>query len=246
MNDLISYERNLPENIEDVAKFVVIGAEKLNALRAEIRAIKKASIAKEVYDQKLEEQRRLSELILDAAVKVGEFTKQLPKKIGARTDVKPTDSDVARLCETKGQAIEKLGFSYKQVERFEKLADNKDIVEQVKAQAREEGTSPTRTEVLRRVKERDNITSFTDLRQNKVSKDFRKIEEEHKIYKQFINSVFSILSFDDADSQLRAVVAADGNLPETIEYIENAITKLSKIKQRLILKGAKLCQEEPS
>lgn len=110
MNDLISYERNLPENIEDVAKFVVIGAEKLNALRAEIRAIKKASIAKEVYDQKLEEQRRLSELILDAAVKVGEFTKQLPKKIGARTDVKPTDSDVARLCETKGQAIEKLVF----------------------------------------------------------------------------------------------------------------------------------------
>jgi hypothetical protein len=51
MNDLISYERNLPENIEDVAKFVVIGAEKLNALRAEIRAIKKASIAKEVYDR---------------------------------------------------------------------------------------------------------------------------------------------------------------------------------------------------
>ena len=88
--------------------------------------------------QKLEEQRRLCDMILDASVRLGEMTKAIPQSSGKRTDLEPIDSDVARLA-TKTDTIRGLGFSPKQVQRFETLADNKDLVEQEKALASTKG-----------------------------------------------------------------------------------------------------------
>lgn len=97
-------EKQLPGNIEDVARFVLIGTEKLKSLKAEIGAIKKLKLAQEVYDQKLEEQRRLSELILDAGVKIGEFSKQIPRQSGLRSDITLYSQD-DEVVKTKEQAI---------------------------------------------------------------------------------------------------------------------------------------------
>lgn len=55
MNEVIAQSRQLPDNIEDLARFVLIGREKLTAVRAEIRAIKAVELAAEVHEQKLEE-----------------------------------------------------------------------------------------------------------------------------------------------------------------------------------------------
>ena len=45
--------------------------------------------------------------------------------------------------------------------RFERLADNKDLIEKEKASAREEGRQPTRTNVLKAASERDNAEKKT-------------------------------------------------------------------------------------
>lgn len=79
-------------------------------------------------------------MILDASVRMGELTKAIPKAPADRgnqyTGGKTTPlSDCQK---TKAEAVRDLGFSAKQVERFEALASNKDLVEQEKAQAREE------------------------------------------------------------------------------------------------------------
>ena len=79
MNDLAAYQGGLPETAEDLAHFLLIAPEKAAAMRAEIRAIQKVGLAKAVYDQKLEEQRRLCDMILDASVRLGEMTKEIPK-----------------------------------------------------------------------------------------------------------------------------------------------------------------------
>lgn len=55
MNNLTTYREQLPDSIEDLSKFVLVSEEKIQALRAEIRAIKKVHLAKEVYEQKLAE-----------------------------------------------------------------------------------------------------------------------------------------------------------------------------------------------
>ena len=55
MDELIVRENNLPATLEDLSKFVLVGRDKLNAVRAEISALDNLNLAKEVRDQKLAE-----------------------------------------------------------------------------------------------------------------------------------------------------------------------------------------------
>lgn len=147
MNDITVSKSNLPTNIDDLAKFALIGREKLVAVRAEIRAIEKVGLAQEVREQKLREAQDISEAVLDAEVRIGELMARVPKAQGKRTDIQPTDSAVG-----KYSAIEKAGFTPKQVERFQTLAAHPEIVEQAKAEARENDDIVSRSLVLNMVK----------------------------------------------------------------------------------------------
>jgi hypothetical protein len=192
MSNITVVNQHLPETIEDISRFVLVGREKLVSVRAEIRAIEKLNIAEEVRVQKREEAQMLSEALLDAEVRIGELLKQLPKDPGGRPSNKtmdsavhsfedrqkdtavhnqrPRDSDVPRLevikngsaavfDKPKSEAVRELGFTEKQKQRFETLAANKDIVEQVKAEARENEDIPTRSRVLQLVKEKNKPQS---------------------------------------------------------------------------------------
>ena len=153
MGDLIvSRENELPAKLEDLSKFVLIGREKLVAVRAEIRAIDKVGLAQEVRQQKLREAQDISEAVLDAEVRIGELMAKVPTKPGARTDIEPMDTAVHRL-ETKADVIERAGFTVKQVQRFETLAAHPEVVEQAKAEARENEEIVTRAAVLELIQE---------------------------------------------------------------------------------------------
>ena len=103
MNELaVSDQNNLPASFEDLTKFVLIGREKLVAVRAEIRAIKKVGLAEAVRRQKLNEAQAISEAVLDAEVRIGELMRALPKATsnnnlsGKRVDTSaPTQIDTA-------------------------------------------------------------------------------------------------------------------------------------------------------
>ena len=155
MNELIKTQSQLPDNIKDLSKFVLVGREKLISVKAEIRAINKLQLAEEVYNQKLEEAQMLSEVVLDAEVQLGDLIKQIPKGSGGdrKSENFKIDSGVVfdNKQKSKAEVIEDLGFTPKQAERFETLAENKDIVEQVKAEARENNDIVTRSRVLEAV-----------------------------------------------------------------------------------------------
>ena len=78
-NEIIVNNQNLPTTIDDLAKFVLIGREKLSAVRAEIRAIDKVGLAEEVRQQKLSEAQDIADAVLDAEVRIGELMAQVPK-----------------------------------------------------------------------------------------------------------------------------------------------------------------------
>lgn len=193
-NGIIIRNQNLPDKIEDLAKFVLVGREKLVSVRAEIRAINKVGLAKEVYQQKQEEAQMLGEAVLDAETKIGDLLKKLPKAQGKRTDLEPIDTDVEKL-ETKKRTIERLGFNQKQVERFETMASNKDIVEQVKAEARENEDIPTRSRVLQLVRQKTREEEI-------IEEGFKKIEEEIAIQKNIHNAIYKILCTDISKEDL--------------------------------------------
>jgi len=160
MNSLTAKGNQLPATLEDLSSFILVGREKLVSVRAEIKAIDKLNLAQGVRDQKFEEAKMLSEALLDAEVRLGELLKKIPIKSGGdrksqdfkkSSGASPEDfkNDTAVGFEKpKAEIVKDLGFSEKQKERFETLADNKDLVEQVKAEARENDDIPTRSRVL--------------------------------------------------------------------------------------------------
>lgn len=101
-------EYDLPATLEDLSKFVLVGREKLIAVKAEIRAIDKVGLAKAVREQKLQEGQALSEALLDAEVRIGQLMREIPARPGYRRDLQPTDSGVARLNCSEFEGSEKI------------------------------------------------------------------------------------------------------------------------------------------
>lgn len=155
MNELaIRAEYELPATLEDLSRFVLVGREKLVAVRAEIRAIEKVGLAKSVREQKLQEAQAISEAVLDAEVRIGELMREVPKASHDRgnqyTGGKTTS--VSDSQKPKVEVIREAGFTPKQAERFQQLAAHPEIVEQAKAEARENDDIVSRSLVLNMIR----------------------------------------------------------------------------------------------
>ncbi len=155
MNDLQIKPENLPANIDDLAKFALIGREKLVAVRAEIRAIEKVGLAREVREQKLREAQEISEAVLDAEVRIGELMAKVPKATkgtGSNQYVKKAENDTTvDFSKSKADVIRDAGLKPWQVQRFQTLAEHPDLVAEAKAEARENDDIVSRSQVLDKV-----------------------------------------------------------------------------------------------
>ena len=148
MNEITTQARQLPDTLEDLSKFVLVGREKLNAVRAEIRAIEKVQLAAEVHEQKLEEAQEIAEAVLDAETKLGELTRDMEQAQGQRTDLGHSNSGVTK---SKEKQLADIGLTKMQTSRYETLASHPEVVEQAKADARANGRIVTRADVLNRI-----------------------------------------------------------------------------------------------
>lgn len=226
---IVIRNQNLPDKIEDLAKFVLVGREKLVSVRAEIRAINKLELAEEVREQKREEAQMLAEALIDAEVRIGDLLKQIPKAKGRRTDLKkPFDTNVEKL-ETKSETIERLGFNQKQAERFETMASNKDIVEQVKAEARENEDIPTRTRVLQLVKEKTKEEKDTEY----LRKQFKEIERIKGTEIRMHEAIYKIqtVEVNEENVQIWLDGLEDYRKETLIDDIDEIINKYKFIKE---------------
>lgn len=154
MNEIATNNQQLPANLPELAKFVLIGREKLNSVRAEIRAIEKVGLAQEVREQKLREAQEIAEAVLDAEVRIGELMENVPKASGGDRRSERFKNDTAVDFEKpKSEVIREAGFTPKQVERFQTIAKHPEAVEQAKAEAREQDEVVTRSAVLQKINE---------------------------------------------------------------------------------------------
>lgn len=251
MNQLTTATQNLPSKIEDLSQFVLVGREKLVSVRAEIRAIDKLNLAQEVRDQKRDECSMLSEALLDAEVKLGDLLKQIPKASGKRTDLQPIDTTVDKSQieeikiianvdsrKPKHEVIKDLGFSTKQAERFETLADNKDLVEVVKQEARENDDIPTRSRVLDLVKQKKQIEQKKAKQEE--PDDYKEyclyIDECKKISTDFNNFFLKCFVIDADDETLnkwKEFLKDKDDLEDKLESVNIAIPKLLKLQKFL-------------
>lgn len=239
MNELAAYQQaTLPVQPSDLAKFIVVAQEKLKSVKAEIRAIQRLDMAKEVYDQKIEEQARLQELTLLAYQRMGEITREMPKSTGNQyTNASSRKREEAK---PKFQAVQDLGFSTSQVGRMEQMAAHPDVVEEVIAESQAGQTEATQTEVLRRIKNQGNkVIDLTQAKKDRYDADMEKIDRDYINLKLFRKATSYLELFQITDDILNSVVDSDADLQSTIHDLNESIRLLTDIRNKLLTKGAK-------
>lgn len=148
MNDLTTRTTQLPDTVEDLSQFVLVNEERVQALRAQIRAIKKAKLAKDVYEQKLAEAQEIATVTIEAAQKMGELLKEIPKAAG-----RPSENSSSHSEKLKSEAAAELGFNRNQVSDFQRMADHPDVVRMVIDKAIESGDIVSRSAVMKQIRE---------------------------------------------------------------------------------------------
>lgn len=232
---IVLNNNNLPANIEDLAKFILVGREKLVSVRAAIRAIDKLELAEEVREQKKEEAQMLAEALIDAEVKIGDLLKTIPKASGGdrkSEEIKNRINAKFEKQETKQEVIARLGFNKDQANRFETMASHKDIVEQVKAEARENEDIPTRTRVLQLVKEKTREEKNTDY----LREQFREIERIKGTEIRMNEAIFKILTVEINEENIEIWINGLDNSRkrDLMEELDEAIEKYKFIKDMWI------------
>ena len=245
MNEFAAYQSGgLPAQPSDLAKFMIVAQEKVKAVKAEIRAIQKLNMAKEVYAQKMEEQRRLQEVILLAYQRMGEITREMPKATAGRPGKEILPTNGKDFEKTKSQAIQDLGLSTSQVGRMEQMAAHPDIVEQVIAESQAGQTEATQGEVLRRIKERENVIDLSNVRQEKFKQDTAQIDEDYEVIKEFHRAINSPLKLPVSNSEIVSALIRATRSPydlfvRDLDTLGESIQKLQEI-QILLRKEAHL------
>ena len=150
--DVVITSNNLPATLPELSKFVLVGREKLVAVRAEIRAIDKVGLAKEVREQKLAEAQDIADAVLDAEVRIGELVAQVPKATPNNNPYHENRTN-AKLVKPKKQVLKEAGIKKDTAHRFEQLAKHPEAVEKVKAEAREHDDIVSRSAVFKKIEE---------------------------------------------------------------------------------------------
>lgn len=248
MNEVSVNQRQLPDNLPDLTKFVLIGREKLNAVRAEIKAIEKVQLAAEVHEQKLQEAQEIAEAVLDAETKLGELTAKMQKSVNQYS---AKDSGVR----SKSDQLEDLGISEKQKQRFETLARHPETVEKAKAEARAEGRIVTRQDVLNRIvipkaptqslsdikkqarqehiefeqKKNDDVVSFEEIKKDRENVEMINLDTLITIRK-IISSIGTVLIIPKADITSLRENLETSEKADLLSSLKNAIGILDRLE----------------
>ena len=152
MNEIVVRNMQLPDDLKELSKFVLIGRDAVDKVKAEIRAIDKLKLSNEVRKQKLEEGQYLAELVLDAEVQIGKLTAELPKAVkGNQYTGKMVDDNGVDNQKPKSEALREIGIQQKQAERYERLAKHPEAVKLAKVKAKETDRIVTRQDVIKEI-----------------------------------------------------------------------------------------------
>jgi len=130
----------LPDTLEDLSRFVLFTEERIKSMRAEIRAIQKLNVAKEIELQKRRELQDVADAMIDAQVVIGRLTKLIPKS--TPKSLSPTSGL------NKTETIQGIGLTKQRVSEYERMADHPEAVELAKSNARESDEPVTKETVI--------------------------------------------------------------------------------------------------
>lgn len=180
----------LPDTIEDLTQFVLVGKAKLQAYMLKLQTINKLSTAQEIRDQTLKEAQEISTALIAAEQRIGELLLAIPKQSGARTDLQ-TSSTRTEEVKTKSEVISEMGYSKDEASDYQRMAQNPEVVQKVIEDALANGEVVTKTAVMKEIKSLKEqlraVNADLETERNKRNQDLReklKLKEEIRELKQ--------------------------------------------------------------
>lgn len=181
MNELTSYQnQQLPDTIEDLTQFVLVGKAKLQAYMIKLQTINRLSTAQEIRDQTLKEAQEVSTALIAAEQRIGELLLAIPKQTGNQyTTANSTQVEKAK---SKSETVKEMGYSKDEASDYQRMAQNPEIVQKVIDQAVASGEVVTKSQVMKEIAEakRQQQEENDRLRSALSESEARRISDRHR------------------------------------------------------------------
>lgn len=176
MNELITRTTQLPDTLEDLTQFVLVGKSKLNAYMLKLRTVNRLTTAQEIRNQTLEETQELANALIAAEQRIGELLLAIPKASGATN----FSRDEEKL-KTKGETIKEMGYGKNEAADYQQMAKNPDIVRKVIEDATAAGEVVTKSAVMKQIqKAKEEARAEAQAEINRLKADNRTLANRSK------------------------------------------------------------------
>lgn len=224
MNELITHTAQLPDTIEDLTQFVLVGKSKLNAYMLKLRTVNRLSVAQEIRNQTLEETQELANALIAAEQRIGELLLAIPKASGRRTDLSTLEERTTEVM-TKAETIANMGYSKDEAKDYQQMAKNPDIVRKVIEDATANGEVVTKSAVMKqiqRAKEEAKAEAQAEMKgyaETIKAQSKREAREEVEAEMQALRQTNKVLK--EQASQAATVIKPEG-YEDTLRQLESA------------------------
>ena len=176
MNELITRTTQLPDTLEDLTQFVLVGKSKLNAYMLKLRTVNRLTTAQEIRNQTLEETQELANALIAAEQRIGELLLSIPKQAGAIN----FSRDEEKL-KTKSETIKEMGYGKNEAADYQQMAKNPDIVRKVIEEATANGEVVTKSAVMKQIqKAKEEARAEAQAEINRLKADNRTLANRSK------------------------------------------------------------------
>lgn len=178
MNELINRDTQLPDTLEDLTQFVLVGKAKLQAYMLKLQTVNKLSVAQEIRDQTLKETQEVSNALIAAEQRIGELLLALPKASGGVNQYNKEEKST-RVEKSKGETISEMGYSKDEASDYQQMAKHPEVVQKVIDDALANGDVVTKASVMREIKHyKDRVKAQQEEIENLRNQKPKVIEKE--------------------------------------------------------------------
>ena len=150
MNELTKTSVQLPDTIEDLTQFVLVGKAKLQAYMLKLQTVNKLSVAQEIRDQTLKEAQEVSTALIAVEQRIGELLLAIPKASGGVNQYNKEEKST-RVEKTKSETISDMGYSKDEASDYQQMAKHPEVVQRVIDDAVRRGSVVTKSQVMKEI-----------------------------------------------------------------------------------------------
>ena len=180
MNELITRNTQLPDTLEDLTQFVLVGKSKLNAYMLKLRTVNRLTTAQEIRNQTLEETQELANALIAAEQRIGELLLAIPKATPNNNPFHENPDD-GKLVKSKSETIKEMGYGKNEAAAYQQMAKNPDIVRKVIEDATAAGEVVTKSAVMKQIqKAKEEARAEAQAEINRLKADNRTLANRSK------------------------------------------------------------------